>query len=134
MAATTAGAIKAFLEAQGLGVSVYRDIASPGATLPYVTVRESVSVTVDPHGDFAATGVTELAQVDIWQEWRSTTTRGVSESYTLADDVIERLHGAVLSAAPTHVYGSRVIGSSRLLEQEENVVHTAITLEIRRDI
>ena len=134
MAATTAGAVKAFLEAQGLGVSVYRDQAPEDPPFPHVTVREMVSVTVDPHGDFAASGVTELAQVDVWQQWRNPSTRAVTESYTLADAVIKRLHGAVLTAAPKHAYGCRVVGATRLIEQDENVAHTAVTIEIRRDI
>ena len=135
MAATTAGAIKTFLEAQGLGVTVYRDRPAD-QSLPYMSVQEAIVVTPNRDGDYGDTSaeqtVTEQAQVDVWQQWRNPTTRAVTESYTLADTVARKLHGAVLSAAPTLVNGCRVISSVRLVEAEENTVHTALTVELSR--
>lgn len=132
MAATTAGTIKAFLEAQGLGISVYRDRAPEGTPRPYVTVSEAISVVPDDHGDFGqGETVRELAQVDVWQPWRNPD-RSNAESYTLTPAVFRALHGATLTAAPTHVYGCRVTGSVRLIEDAENVVHDALTVELSR--
>lgn len=132
MAATTSGALKAYLEAQGLGVSVYRDRAPEGTALPYITVSEAVSITVDQSGDFGATTTltaVEDAQVDVWQAERNGLT---GESYTLVPAVLRALHGANLTAAPTHVYGVRVTGDVRLVEPDNNIVHEAITVEIHR--
>lgn len=132
MAATTSGALKAHLEVQGLGISVYRDAAPDGTAKPFITVSESLSTVPDLSGDFGSTNpvtVTELAQVDVWQNRRSGLT---GESYSLVRDVERALHGANLTAAPTKVYGTRVIGSVRLTEPENDVVHQAVTVEIHR--
>lgn len=133
MAATTAGALKAFLEGQGLGVSVYRDKAPAGTSRPFITVSEDVSTVPDLSGDFgdvdAPVTVRELAQVDVWQAERSGT---AGESYTLVPAVLRALHGADLTAAPKKVYGVRVFDSRRLVEPDNGVVHQAVTVEIRR--
>lgn len=135
MAASTGGALKAFLEAQGLGVSVFRDRPSD-KPLPYISVQEAIVVTPNPDGDFgdstSGQTVTEQAQVDVWQQWRHPDTRALTESYSLADTVARKLHGAVLSAAPTVVNGCRVLSSIRLVEADENIVHTAVTVELSR--
>lgn len=136
MAATTAGALKAYIESLGLGLAVRRDHADT-PTYPLVTVHEGVSIVTDASGDFGDMAqpvtVTEQAQVDLWQQWKNTS-GAVVESYTLPGELIGALHGAQLSAAPTKVYGCRVVGSVRLLERDENVVHHAITVEIHRVI
>lgn len=138
MAATTAGAIKAWLESQSLGLSVHRDQAPAGQALPYATVREAISLTVDDAGDYgdqtADRYVTELVQVDLWQTWRNTDgTGGIVESYTLPTGVVKALQGAQLLAAPTRVYGVSVDSMVRLLEPDRNLVHHAITVRIRRE-
>lgn len=135
MAASTSGAVKALLEAQGLGVSVFRDQAVTDATFPYITVSEDISTVPDgvwnafddPDGH-----VSELVQVDIWQRDRHPTTRALLESYTLSDAVMKALHGSRLAGAPKAVSGVVVVDRTRLREPENNIVHTAITLQVRR--
>lgn len=136
MAATTAGALKAFLETQGLGVTVFRDRAREDQAYPYLTVAEGIAVT--PEDTFNAYDdddghVVEVAQVDVWQTWRNDD-RTVAESYTLADAVALALHGAVLTASPHFVGAVSVSSVTRLLEVEENVVHHAVTVEVRRTL
>lgn len=128
MAATSSGAVKAFLEAQGLGVAVYRDVAPASAVLPYVTVQEGISLVPEDHGDHGAdAAVTELVQVDLWQAQGA-------ETYTLPDAVVGALHGAVLTQHPKHVYGCVVRSAVRLIEPKTNDVHLAITTALRRAI
>jgi hypothetical protein len=135
MAATTAGALKAYLEAQGLGLAVFRDDAQTGQALPYATVTEAVTVTADGAGDTGDTGaaryVTELAQVDLWQTWRAEN-GAIAESYTLPGAIVRCLQGAQLTSAPTRVYGCTVDSMVRLLERDTNLVHHAVTVRIRR--
>lgn len=136
MAATTAGAVKAYVETLGLGVSVYRDTAPKDATLPYVTVQERVSMTPDASGDNGA-GATaaEQIQVDVWQRWRNPSTNAVEESYTLADAVARGLHGASLPVVgDRHVYGARFDFAVRIVEHDTNVVHDALTVTVRREL
>lgn len=136
MAATTAGAIKAFIESLGLGVSVYRDGPRPGQGLPYIVVTESISTvpSVSAAGDYgdpdASVVVSEQVQVDIVQAARDSAGRNV-ERYDLPPLVYRALHGAQLTAHPTHVYGCRVLSMGRD-EIEDNIVRHVITAQLDR--
>lgn len=138
MAASTSGAIKALLEAAGLGISVYRDQAPSGQALPYVTVSERITLTksLAGRGDFgdasADTVVEEQVQVDVWQRWKDPVSGAIAESYTLADAVAAALDGAQLTAAPKLVNGVRLTTAVRFIEEDTNVVHDAITVVVHR--
>lgn len=140
MAATTAGAIKAHLEGQGLGVPVFRDEKpSDDASERYITIREDLSTVADGAwnaNDDPDGHVSELAQVDIWQKWRavSADSGAVVESATLPDAVARALTGVTLAAAPTRVAGVTVVNRTRQLERENNLVHTALTVQLRRTL
>lgn len=134
MSATTAGALKAFLETQSLGVSIHRDRPPASTAEPFITISEAISVTPEPafnQHDDPDGHVSELAQVDIWQKWR-TDTNTIGENYTLVDAVCLALRGVRLSTAPTHVSGISVLNRVRLVEQDTNIVHDAITVRVRR--
>lgn len=135
MSANTANAIKALIESLGLGVSVYRDRAPNIAVVPYVTVIEAISVTADSRFnsfDDPEHHVVELAQIDVWQPWRDASGNNVIEDYPLVDAIIVGLDGARLPDAPNHVAGTRLAGMVRDLEHAKNIVHHAITVEVRR--
>lgn len=136
MAATTAGAFKAYLEGLGLGVPVFRDEAPEGTALPYVTVREDIANIPDRDGDTgdstAEHTTAETVQVDVWQLWRNPQTARVVEDYNLPRTVQRAVQNAVLTAAPTHTYGVVLQSSVRLLERDSNVVHHALTAVVRR--
>jgi hypothetical protein len=135
VAAWTGTAVKALLEAQSLGVPIYRDFAPDGHAKPYITITEEISLTVEQSGDYGDSSVTqygtELVQVDIWQALRNANDTG-SESYSLKPAVLKALNGARLTAAPTHVYGCTVDSSVRLVERDTNTIHHAITVRLRR--
>lgn len=140
MAASTAGALKALIEAGGFGISAYRDEAPGGTAPPYVTILERIALVpdgIDGRYDRASGPHSgrETVQVDIWEQWRDPTTHALTESYTLSDALTRLLDGAALPVAPTHVWGVKFISGRRLPpEQEANLIHTALTLEIIRDI
>lgn len=137
MSATTGGATKALLEAAGLGVSVFRDTAPPDQALPYITVHEAISITsaaAFPTFDDPEHHVTEEVQVDVWQQWRNPSTRAVTESYTLPDAVTAALVGGRLTTLPTYGGHLRLGGRQRLVEEDSNVVHDAITVEVARTL
>lgn len=126
MAATTRGAIKAWLEAGGLGIAVYSREAPKDATYPFVTVEERIAVTPEAHGDNGAdAAVREQVQLNVWQ--RTSSTDG-----QLVDAVIQRLHGGLLAAAPSHVYGLSVDFATTVPDPDKTVVHDAITVSVRR--
>lgn len=137
MSATSGGAIKALLEAAGLGIAVYRDQAPEDVAFPYVTVFEAISVTPEPAFsafDDSEGHVAEQVQVDVWQQRRNPTTNAVTESYTLPDAVSRALSGGRLTSLPTYGGHMRLIGRTRQLEDEGTVIHDAITIEIRRTL
>jgi hypothetical protein len=140
LALTTSGAIKAFVEAQSLGISVYQDQAPESAVKPYVTVDEAVAIVPDKLEDGAASTVQEHVTVTVWMSWKTLTTPGTprAEDPTLAGKIAKALHGSRLltsgtGAPPTTTYGVIVhsIGP-RLLERDANVVRVPIWAEVWR--
>lgn len=135
MAATTAGALKAYIETLGLSLAVYRDKAPEDATGKYVRVHEAVTISPRQSGDFgdpnAGRQVTEEVQLDLFQPIRDANL-AVVEDYTLPDTLIRKLHGAHLTAAPKHVYGVRVLNSTRFPDDDENVARQLITVALDR--
>jgi len=147
MSITTSSALKAFLEAQGLGISVYQDQVPPSAARPYLSVSEAIVIAPDPSEDGALVSVVEEATVDLWMDYKNVTAvtvNGVApggrlESTTLPGAVMKAIHGARLATAPTLVYGVLVRrGGPRILEREENagggIVHFVIQLDIFRNL
>lgn len=135
MAATTSGALKALIESLGLGLAAYRDDAPEGQAKPYATIREQIAVLPDESGTpWDSPGVRETAQVDLWQQWRDPATQAVTESYSLPRALMLGLHGATLNGHPQHTYGLIARSMLRLPEEENNIVHHAITVELVRDL
>ena len=135
MSASLAGALKAHIEALGLGLTAFRDDAGKTDGLTrWVTITEAVSTTTEDLGDDGAENqVSELLQVDLWQPWRATAAGGAAEDYDLADQLCRGIHRAPLTGAPTTVRSCKVVSAPRLLERDTNLVHHPITVRIRRD-
>jgi hypothetical protein len=132
MAATLSGAIKAHIEAQGLGVPVDRDEATQGRTYPYVVVREAFDSTKDP-GSNAYSGdhrISELVQVDLFDVRKRSATQQTVENYTLPDALARVLNGVRLDTAPTKVYGMTLVGRTRIVETQR--IHHVFTAQVRR--
>lgn len=137
MSATTAGALKAFLEGLGLGIEAHRDIAPSAATLPYVTIREQVSMEPEIAFNQASDEdghVREQVQLDLWQQWRDPSTKAKTEDPELPDAVVDALRNVVLETSPTRSMPIRVTSCIRLFEQDANLVHHAITVEVPRTL
>ena len=152
MAATISNAIKALIEAAGLGVSGVRDETSPGRAYPFVKIQEGLDTGPDPisnafdeDSDFE---VTELVQVELLMQKQSPHTHAQTESYTLPDALHKVLHGARLPSAPSKVYGMRVIGRVRIPDaptkatnqprnqapQPSGVVRIVYTVQVKRNL
>jgi hypothetical protein len=148
VALTTSGALKAFLEAQGLGISVYQDkvpaetkgFADPANTnpVPYLIVLEDFPVVPDAMEDNQIATIRETVQIDVWMPLRNLQTGVRLESTTLPYDVARVLAGSrlLVGGAPTHpktVYGVLIgmIGP-RLVVPDDNTVKIPITVDIRR--
>lgn len=149
MSATTAGAMKAYLEAQGRGVPWFRDGAPRDAdgalltTYPFGVVQEGIGYDAEQHGDTddldAHDGTRELVQLDLYQLARGPVGANgrapVVERYDLPP-LIERdlRHAArgLQTHAPFRVYGATLQGGQRW-PISGNVVRHTWTLLLRRD-
>lgn len=149
MAASLAGAIKAHIESQSLGIPVFRDEAPKGQSYPYVTIQEGVAINEELSanayaGDHA---VVETVQVNLWLQRHNQATNAITESYTLPNALARALDGSGLPQAPMKVYGMKVIGVQRLIPmtrpldqpkgtpiERSGLVHHAITVQVKRNL
>ncbi|MGW6598501.1 hypothetical protein [Streptomyces sp. NPDC055036] len=141
MAATTSGAVKAYLEGLAFGVPVFRDGPRPGQAEPYIVVTEAVSTGLDGpgNGDFgdpaAEINIVETVTVDLIQRARikiGGTTRN-AERYGLAEAIAHALHGCRLTAHPALVHAVRVQDIDRF-PINDNRTRSSITVIIRRQL
>lgn len=138
MSANTAGALKALIESAGLGISAFRDERTKTNTAAnWVTISDGISAVPasinTPYDPLGPKVVSELAQVDLWQTWRDSNDNLI-ESSALPRSLVRVLDGARLPTSPTRTYGVTVRSSRRMPpEQEANLVHTAITVELVRN-
>ena len=138
MAASTAGALKAYIESLGLSLPAFRDKKPTGQDLDrWVEITEDVSTV--PDGAFNAFDdpdghVSELAGVDLYQRRMHPVTGVNTESYTLPDDLTKALNGARLTAGRTNVSGVTVVGRNRVPDPDTNIVHHALTVQVRRTL
>lgn len=140
-AATSSGALKAIIEAAGLGVAAYRDAIPEDHATPVVTIDENVATSQERHGDTGDpdghAGESEQLFVHLWEEWRTATGKA-GERYELVAGLKRALRTAPPFAygpedSPRRVYGLRIDGHVRLVEDTDNVVHHTITVTMRRD-
>ncbi|WP_405554337.1 hypothetical protein [Streptomyces sp. NBC_01171] len=139
MAASTAGAIKARLEALGFGVPAFRDGPREGQDEPYIVVQEGMPAGLDTgNGDFgdptAEINIVETITVDLVQRARVQTgarTTKVTERYGLAEAIAHALHGCTLPAHPAKVTAVRLQDIDRI-PIEDNRVRHSITVQVHR--
>jgi hypothetical protein len=141
MAATSEGAIKAYLEALNSGVPFFRDGPRPGQATPYGLIeQQDITVNRAANGDFgdqtAEVNVTEILTVDIVQTARiktgPTTTKN-AERYGLAEVLAKALHGCQLPAAPFPVTAVKVRDIDRFPITDNRIRHS-ITVEVHRPL
>jgi hypothetical protein len=138
MSASVSGALKALIESAGLSLTADRDQRSKTNTaVNWVTISEGISTVPasinTPYDPLGPKVVSELAQVDLWQKWRDSD-NNVVESPALARSLIRTLDGARLPTSPTRTWGVTVRSFHRMPpEQEANLIHTAITVQLIRN-
>ena len=142
MAASTSGAIKAYLETLAFGVPVFRDGPREGQAPPFVVVQEGMPAGPDRsgNGDFgdpaAEINIVETVVVDLVQQARVKTgarTTRVTERYGLAEAIAHALHGCRLPAHPAKVTAVRVDDVDRIPIADNRVRHS-ITVQVHREL
>lgn len=143
MAATTAGAVKAYVEGLGLGVPVFRGGAPETHGYPFATVQEGIAyrdLGFGDLGDFTSEQMTqESVQVDLYERAGSTAgaTQGHiarAENYSLADKLHRRLHGARLPLIGTAHPSACRVQTRRRWPITDNVLRTTLTLLVDRPL
>jgi hypothetical protein len=121
-----------------VGCPAFRDSApDSGQAYPYITMAEGLALA--PSTAIAALG-TEMVQVDVWQGWRPKSADDNAAGYDghhkenpiLGPQVAKALHLAQFETAPQRTFFATLANSVRLPDRYMNVVHTAITLYVRR--
>lgn len=141
MAATTEGAIKAFLEGLGSGVPAFRDGPRPGQAPPFwVIEQQDVTVNATAAGDFgdpdAEISVVEILTVDLIEAARAKSgvrTARNAQRYGLAEVTARALHGCQLPAAPGPITAVRFRDIDRF-PIADNRVRSSITVEVHRPL
>ncbi|MFC9465205.1 hypothetical protein [Streptomyces coelicoflavus] len=141
MAATTEGALKAFLEGLGSGVPAFRDGSRPQQAPPFwVIEQQDIAVNAIAAGDFgdpdAEISVVELLTVDLIEQARakvSSRTAKNTQRYGLAEATARALHGCRLPAAPGPITAVRFRGIDRF-PIADNRVRSSITVEVHRPL
>jgi hypothetical protein len=113
----------------------YQDRPPLDKALPYVTISEQIALAPDPLEDGALGTVTETVAVDLWQAWKQQTAGQRLEDPTLIVGLIRGLHGArlqTIGSAKTYAVLVRP-PTPRLLDEEDFIVHHAITCDVRRE-
>jgi hypothetical protein len=154
MAATVAGALKAWLETQGLSTPVFRrhapqrDPNDPSGQspypLPYITITEGITAVIETHEDGGvanggATAVSEELQVDLWmyENDPAASDSGRTENYSLTYALARALDGAPLGTFGTpavRIYGCVLKDGPRELgdNADPNLIRKMYSVEIRR--
>lgn len=142
MAATTSGAVKAYLEGLAFGVPVFRDGPRDGQAPPFIVVTEASPVGLDAagNGDYGDPDtplmVNETVTVDLVQNARlkvgGAQTRSV-ERYGLAEAVAHALNACTLPAHPAPVTAVRVTGMDRYPIADNRIRHS-IQLAVHRQL
>lgn len=142
MAATTSGAIKAYVEGLGLNLPVFRDGPRPEQAPPYAVVTEGQSIGLAPNGngDYgdpdAPIEIVEVVTVDVVQRARvkaGAATAQNTERYGLVEAVAARLNGCTLPAHPARITAVRMQGIDRL-PIADNIARSTIQLAITRTL
>src|ERR1700694_3479502 len=138
---TLGGALKTFLEAQGLGLAVYTDRPPPRGHVshPYCIVTGDINLVLDKLEDSAASTGAEEVQLDLYQQWRNANDQ-VLESPTLADAITDSLEGSRIGATYGAGATAKIIyavlqrARRRLLNENERIVRHIYQLDVVRQV
>ncbi len=123
--ASTGGAVRTVLlsaNITGVTTRIFRDIAPPETTYPYITIGDEITNTPALLGDKLVKSRTRQLRVNLWQV-------RTSENTTIIDSVVSALDNATLASNKV-VFGCRVIDVQRLYDATDDIVLHAATLNV----
>lgn len=123
--ASAAGAIRAALiDASITGISsrIYRDIAPPESTYPYVTIADEVTNQPVLLGDKRVLARNKQMRINLWQV-------RTQENVGIIDEIVSALDSVDISANQD-VFRVRVFDIQRVFDSEDDIVLHAVTLNV----
>lgn len=123
--ASTAGAIRTVLvdaAINAISSRIYRDIAPPETTYPYVTISDEITNQPVLLGDKRVLARLRQLRVNLWQ-------LRTDENVGLIDEIVAALDSVDVSANQD-VFRVRVFDIQRQFDSEDDIILHAITLNV----
>ena len=123
--ASTAGAIRTVLvDASVAAISsrIYRDIAPPETTYPYVTISDEITNQPALLGDKRVLARLKQLRVNLWQ-------LRTEENVSLIDEIVAALDSVDVSANQD-VFRVRVFDVQRQFDSEDDTILHSVTLNV----
>lgn len=123
--ASIGGAIRtALVDASLTGVSgrIYRDIAPPEISYPYITISDEITNQPVLLGDKRVLARLRQLRVNLWQ-------LRTEENVTLVDEIVDALDSATITANKT-VFRVRVFDIQRIFESEDDTILHVVTINV----
>ena len=123
--ASVGGAIRTALtnaSIAAISTRIFRDIAPPETTYPYVTISDEITNTPSLLGDKQVLARLRQLRVNLWQ-------LRPSEDVTTVDQIVTTLDSANITANQK-IFRVRVSDIQRIFDSEDDTVLHAITLNV----
>jgi len=123
--ASVGGAIRTALtdaSITAISTRIFRDIAPPETTYPYVTISDEITNTPSLLGDKQVLARLRQLRVNLWQ-------LRPSEDVTTVDQIVTTLDSANITANQ-NIFRVRVSDIQRIFDSEDDTVLHAITLNV----
>lgn len=123
--ASVGGAIRTALtdaSITAISTRIFRDIAPPETTYPYVTISDEITNTPSLLGDKQVLARLRQLRVNLWQ-------LRPSEDVTTVDEIVTTLDSANITANQ-NIFRVRVSDIQRIFDSEDDTVLHAITLNV----
>ncbi len=123
--ASVGGAIRTALtnaSITAISTRIFRDIAPPETTYPFVTISDEITNTPSLLGDKQVLARLRQLRVNLWQ-------LRPSEDVTTVDQIVTTLDSANITANQ-NIFRVRVSDIQRIFDSEDDTVLHAITLNV----
>lgn len=115
------------VEAWGrVNARVWADDAPDNATKPYCTMDDAISTVPEVKGDGRSVMLVRQIQVNLWE-------RLADEDPTLGPSLATYLDGLKVTIDGHTVCRLSVDSTARLVENDDNIAHRALTISVRHD-
>lgn len=106
---------------------VYRDLAPPTTTYPYITYADHLNDRIALTGDKKVLARNYMVQVDLWE-------KRIEETESTLTTILDCLEHATLVGTDNKVFRCRLMDTQRIIQFDDDVVHHAISLNIYRKV